>query len=51
MKHIEILEMIFWSLNIEGEGILEHPDGKCHVFTLYYAREKKIEHIDAKFEL
>ena len=31
--HVEILEVISFQFSMQGEDIIEHTDGKFHVFT------------------
>ena len=38
MYCIGILELIVLGFSMQGEDILEHTNGKCHVFTFMYAR-------------
>ena len=35
-----ILDMIVFRFSMQGEDIMEHINGECHVFTFEYARGK-----------
>lgn len=37
MWHIKILEMIVVQFGMQGEDVVEHIDGKCHVCTFQSA--------------
>ena len=45
------LEMIVLRFNMQGEDIMEHTNGKCHMFTFQNARGDIIEHTNANCHL
>ena len=49
VAHWDIRNGIFGIIvYMHEDDIIEHTNGKYHIFTLWYARDEILEHINAK---